>query len=96
MLSLGVEANPFNSSADSSITKIFYGGTKAKVPEHKEWKIQRAFITNDNGYNILIHPSNFKIQYQSGEIIVFPLYIPEMELLDSKELPKYLVYIEEI
>lgn len=81
--------------SDSSIVKVFYGGTKAKVPEQKEWKIQRAFLTDDNGYNILIHPNNFKIQYQSGEIIVFPLYIPEMELLDSKELPKYLLYIEE-
>jgi len=95
LASFKVEANFLTYSSDSSINKIFYGGTKTKVPEHKEWKIQRAFLTNDNGYNILINPSNFKKQYQSGEIIVFPLYIPEMELLDNKELPKYLLYIEE-
>lgn len=82
-------------AVDSAIVKSFYGGSQTKVPEGKIWTFQKVFVSGDNGYNILINPSNFKKQYQSGEIIVFPLYIPEMELLDNKEMIRYLVYIDE-
>ena len=92
-----VEALPLSIQkvSDSSIVKVFYGGSIATVPDKKLWVIQKVFLSSNDGYNIQINPANFKKEYQSGEKIVFPLYIADMELLDKKDMISYLVYIDE-
>lgn len=82
-------------SQDSSFVKSYYGGSSVKVPEHKIWTIDKAFITGGDGYNIKIATGNFKISYTAGETINFPYYIAEMELITDKSMMSYIVYITE-
>ncbi len=80
---------------DTTFVKSFYGGSTAKVPPNKVWKIEKAYISANDGYNILISQKNFKESYNAEEAISFPYYIAEMELLSKKESVAYLVYIRE-
>jgi hypothetical protein len=80
---------------DTTFVKSFYGGSTVKVPANKIWKIEKAYISANDGYNILINPKNFKEKYEAEESISFPYYIAEMELLSKKESVAYLVYIHE-
>ncbi len=82
-------------SQDSTFVKSYYGGSSLKVPEHKTWTIEKAFISGGDGYNIKIAAGNFKLSYTGGEIINFPYYIAEMELISDKRMMSYLVYITE-
>jgi hypothetical protein len=80
---------------DTTFVKSFYGGSKALVPAKKTWKIEKAYITSGDGYNIAIQTTNFKASYAENEEIQFPYYIAEMELLDKKDMVSYIVYIRE-
>ena len=82
-------------SQDSTFVKSYYGGSSVKVPEHKTWTIDKAFITGSDGYNIKITAGNFKSSYNAGETINFPYYIAEMELITDKSMMSYIVYITE-
>jgi hypothetical protein len=75
--------------------KSFYGGSTSKVPENKTWVIKNAFITADDGYNIKISLTNFEEKYASGQVVNFPYYIAEMELLSNRVMVNYLVTIFE-
>ncbi len=81
--------------SDSSFVKSFYGGSSFIIPEGKSWKINKAFISANDGYNIQINLNNFKNEYKSGEKLSIPYYIAEMELLSKKEMMVYLLYVKE-
>jgi hypothetical protein len=61
----------------------------------KTWCIEKAFISNGDGYQIKIAPSNFKACYQADERINLPYYIAEMELLTDRSMLYYLVTFKE-
>jgi hypothetical protein len=80
---------------DSTFVRSFYQGATIKVPEGKQWKIERAFISANDGYNIKISQSNFKEVYGPGENLIIPYYCAEMELLSDKSSFVYLLTILE-
>ena len=80
---------------DTTFVKSFYGGSTTKVPENKTWVIKNAFITSGDGYNIKIALTNFEEKYTAGQVINFPYYIAEMELLSERSMVSYLVTILE-
>ena len=82
-------------SQDTTFVKSFYGGSTTKVPENKTWVIKNAFITAGDGYNIKIALTNFEEKYAAGQVINFPYYIAEMELLSERSMVSYLVTIIE-
>lgn len=77
------------------IRKTCYAGGYITIPEGKTWAIKRVFITNNDGYNILISNTNFKSTYQNGDTIRIPYYISEMELLTNREMLQYIFYFYE-
>ena len=81
---------------DTTFVKAFYGGSTSAVPEHKTWVIKNAFITAGDGYNIKIALTNFEEKYTAGQVINFPYYIAEMELLSERSMVSYLVTILEM
>ena len=80
---------------DTTFVKSFTAGSSVKVPTGKTWCIEKAYISNGDGYQIKIAPSNFKACYQADERINFPYYIAEMELLTNHSMLFYLVTIKE-
>jgi hypothetical protein len=80
---------------DSTFVKSFYGGSTTKVPEDKTWVIKNAFITAGDGYNIKIALTNFEEKYAAGQIVNFPYYIAEMELLSDRSNVSYILIIRE-
>ena len=80
---------------DSTFVKVFYAGSSIKVPAERTWKIEKAYITSGDGYNIQISLSNFKSNYAGEESVSFPYYIAEMELLSSGSMVSYLLYIKQ-
>ena len=80
---------------DSTFVKSFYGGSTSKVPESTNWVIKNAFITSGDGYNIKISLTNFEKKYESGQIVSFPYYIAEMELLSDRSNVSYILTIRE-
>ena len=82
-------------SQDTTFVKSFYGGSTSKVPENKTWVIKNAFISADDGYNIKISLTNFEEKYAGGQVVNFPYYIAEMELLSNRVMVNYLVTIFE-
>jgi hypothetical protein len=80
---------------DSTFVKSFTAGSSVKVPMGKTWCIEKAFISNGDGYQIKIAPSNFKACYQADERINLPYYIAEMELLTDRSMLYYLVTFKE-
>jgi len=82
-------------SQDTTFVKSFYGGSTTKVPENKTWVLKNAFITSGDGYNIKIALTNFEEKYTAGQVINFPYYIAEMELLSERSMVSYLVTILE-
>ena len=65
------------------------------MPEHKTWKIERAFISEGGMYNIMINTSHFRSSYNAGDTIRFPFYIAEMELLSEGTMVQYQLHIDE-
>lgn len=82
-------------SQDTTFVKSYYGGSTVKVPENKIWFIEKAYITAGDGYNILIAKKNFLERYTENEVITFPYYIAEMELLSNRSMVSYFVTILE-
>ena len=82
-------------SQDSTFVKSFTAGSSVKVPIGKKWCIEKAFISNGDGYQIKIAKTNFKEEYKASEQIVIPYYIAEMELLTDRSMLFYLVTIKE-
>jgi hypothetical protein len=80
---------------DSTFVKSFTAGSSVKVPIGKTWCIEKAFISNGDGYQIKIAPSNFKAYYQADDRINLPYYIAEMELLTDRSMLYYLVTFKE-
>ena len=80
---------------DSTFVKVFYAGSSIKVPAERTWKIEKAYITSGDGYNIQISLSNFKSNYAGEESVSFPYYIAEMELLTDRSSVSYWVTIAE-
>ncbi len=78
---------------DSTFVKYFYGGSVVNVPDSCSWKIEKAYISNGDGYNIQISLKNFKETYLPKEQISFPYYIAEMELLTDRSSVSYIVTI---
>lgn len=87
----------FNSifAQDTTFIKVCYNGSTAKIPEGKIWCIEKAFITSGDGFNISISKTIFKERYFEGELISFPFYISEMELLSDRNMVSYIVTIHE-
>jgi hypothetical protein len=82
-------------SQDTTFLKISYAGNILKVPEDKIWTIKRAFISEGGQYAIQIRANNFSTIYNPNETIELPLYIPEMELLNLKDMVQFHLYISE-
>jgi hypothetical protein len=82
-------------SQDSTILKIAYSGSYFTVPPGKVWVLNRAFINDGGQYNIAISNNNFLSEYSENEKIQLPYYIPEIELLNSKQLMQYQLYFKE-
>ena len=80
-------------SQDTTFVKSYYGGSTVKVPENKVWTIEKAYITAGDGYNIQIAKKNFLERYTENEVITFPYYIAEMELLSNRSMVSYIVTI---
>jgi len=80
---------------DTSFVKSYFSSSAVKVPENKVWFINKVFISGGDGYNLKISNSNFKSSYKAGEIITFPYYIAEMELITDKNMISYLIYLTE-
>jgi hypothetical protein len=80
-------------SQDTTFVKSYYGGSTTKVPAHKTWVIEKAYITAGDGYNIQIAKSNFKERYVADEVVSFPYYIAEMELLSDRSMVSYIISI---
>jgi hypothetical protein len=83
----------FLSAQDTSFCKEYYSGSKARVPNGKLWFIEKVCISNGDGFNIIISKTNFKESYLEGELISFPYYLPEMELLSKLGSVSYLINI---
>jgi hypothetical protein len=82
-------------SQDTSFVKVYYAGSSAQVPEGKIWQVEKVFVSNGDGYNILVSNDNFKGEYNGGTKIQIPYYISEMELLSSGSMMSYTVYINQ-
>ena len=82
-------------SQESVFDKSYFAGSTAKIPENKVWVIKSAYISAGDGYTIQIALSNFKEYYVSEEVITFPSYIADMELLSNKSMVSYIVRILE-
>ena len=80
---------------DTSFVKSAYGGGSLTVPDGMTWHIDRIFVNSGMGYNIQISNANFKSNYTSGEKILMPLYLAEMELLDKNAEVVYIFYINQ-
>ena len=80
---------------DTSYVKVYYAGSYAQVPEGKIWQVEKVFVSNGDGYNILVSNDNFKGEYNGGTKIQIPYYISEMELLSSGSMMSYTVYINQ-
>jgi hypothetical protein len=78
---------------DSTFVKYFYGGSVVNVPDSSTWKIEKAYISSGDGYNIQISLKTFKEEYLPKEKISFPYYIAEMELLTDRSSVSYIVTI---
>jgi len=81
--------------SDTSFVKSFFGGSSFTIPAGKRWTIEKAYISSNDGYNILINKNTFSGPFKSGEKLSIPYYIPEMELLSKKDMVSYLLYIKE-
>jgi hypothetical protein len=80
---------------DSTFVRSFYQGAIIKVPEGKQWKIERAFISANDGYNIKISQGYFKEIYGPADNLIIPYYCAEMELLSDTSSIIYLLTIKE-
>lgn len=80
---------------DTTFVRSFYQGTTVHVPNGKKWKIEQAFISANDGYNIKISQHYFNGFYASNEKLVIPYYCAEMELLDNKNSIFFLISIKE-
>lgn len=76
-------------SQDSTLVKAVYAGGFLIVPENESWELDRVFINDGKGYNILIRNENFSPLYQAGDTIKAPYYLAEMELLNDKNMVQY-------
>jgi hypothetical protein len=82
-------------SQDTTLLKISFAGNTLTVPEDKIWNIDRVFISEGGQYAIQISTNNFSTIYNPKDTIVLPLYIPEMELLNRKDMVQFHLYISE-
>jgi hypothetical protein len=80
---------------DTTIVKIGLAGSTLRVPEDRSWRVNQAFISAGDGYNIQISTSNFKSEYTTAQFVSLPLYIVEMELLTKKDMVNYSLIIIE-
>ena len=80
-------------SQEDALVKYGYAGGTIIVPPNNSWKVVRAFINNSGSYNLQVGNGNFRIIYHAGDTIHLPYYIPEMELLDNKDLVQYQIYL---
>jgi len=78
---------------DTTFVKNFYSGSVVNVPDSSNWKIEKAYISSGDGYNIQISLKTFKEEYLPKEKISFPYYIAEMELLTDRSSVSYIVTI---
>ena len=81
---------------DTTFVKVYYAGSSVKVPEGRQWFIEKAFISSGDGYNISIAVSNFKSPFKDDELLAIPYYISEMELLSDRSNISYILTIREL
>lgn len=74
---------------ESPQLKSGYGGGYMVVPEGENWLLDRAFISDGEGYSILIGKNNFEKNYAAGDTLRLPYYVAEMELLTKSEMVQY-------
>lgn len=80
---------------DTTIVKVGLAGSTLRVPEDRSWRVNQAFISAGDGYNIQISTTNFKSEYTAAHLITLPLYIVEMELLTKRDMVSYALIIIE-
>lgn len=80
---------------DTTIVRMGLAGSTLRVPEDRSWRVNQAFISAGDGYNIQISTSNFKSEYTTAQFVSLPLYIVEMELLTKKDMVNYALIIIE-
>ena len=85
----------FGQNEDSTLYKSGYAGGYLIVPVDKSWKIDHAFVSDGTAYSIKVSNENFELIYKAGDTIKLPYYIAEMELLSSKEMVQYQLYIQQ-
>jgi hypothetical protein len=88
-----IVVSSFTFGQDSTFVRCFYGGSVVNVPDSSSWKIEKAYITSGDGYNIQISLKTFQEEYPPKEQISFPYYIAEMEMLTDRSSVSYIVTI---
>jgi hypothetical protein len=78
---------------ENRILEIVAGNFQV-VPNNEVWEVNAVFISENRAVSIKIPDSYFKAKYESGDTINTPLYIPEMELLNSKSTVFYKFYLD--
>ena len=80
---------------DSTFVQYFYSGSRFTVPPNCIWVIDKAFIGNEGEYQIQIANTHFNPQYQTGDILIIPYYVAEMELITSRSLVRFALTIHQ-
>ena len=75
--------------------KVVIAGSYLVVPCGKCWKIDKLFISTDNGYNIQINKNLLNPVYHAGDTIRLPYYVAEMELAGKVNPAQYTLHINE-
>lgn len=83
-------------SQDSTFVKTVLAGSKITVPEDKIWVVNKVYVNNGEGYNILVNIEEFTEKYKHQTPIQVPSYIPEMELLDTKSTIWFQLHLKQI
>ena len=78
-------------SADTLLVKQAYAGGYIVLPSTNLWKLEQAFISSGDGYNVMVSLKSFKGVYHEGDTVKLPYYISEMELLTDKSMVSYLL-----
>jgi hypothetical protein len=65
------------------ITKQGMVGNSYTVPEGKQWKVKRVFVSDGNGHNVLIGSISFSKVLDAGEKLTTPAWSAEANLLSN-------------
>jgi hypothetical protein len=85
----------YTEAQDTTFVRTYLQGSAVQVPLDKSWTIEKAYITQNDGYNIVISLSNFDKIYPSESKLSLPYYCAEMELISGTSSIFYILTIKE-